>query len=86
MLRFGHVKVGNINWNGAYVIELSCPERAGSEKQYAPPGNVRFECEHVTAGFRVQIDPSGQFYGVDNCYERWKVSEASRHFLPWIDR
>ena len=71
---FEHVKLRHIKWSSALLIRLSCPESDSSAREYAPQGNIRFECEHVLAGFHAQIDdPVSQSYIARNHYERWKT-------------
>ena len=71
---FEHVKVKHIGIRGAWFIELSCPENNRSAEQHAPPKRIRFECEHVTAGFDAQLDdPVRGSYITSNLYERWKT-------------
>ena len=79
---FNHVKVNLISWNGALLIELSCPESDNSAKKCAPKDGIRYECEHVIAGFDAKIDdPVTQSFTTDNLYERWKTDKAGSSIL-----
>lgn len=71
---FQHVKVNQFIVNSALLIEFSCPKSGSSARQYAPQGNIRYECEHVTAGFDAELDdPVTNSYTTRNCYERKKA-------------